>query len=273
MPVFKKKKKAPAAEPVRKKSKFKKPVRDDDDDDDEEEEEKPRKSSKSSKSEKSDGVLGRGYAKVRQAKKEQEIYQQQSKNRVYEFWIQKDEEAEMRFLTEEPITFKRHSMPKAGRFEQYTCPGVGCPICAKGDNPRFVGAYLVVDRRTFESKKDNSKGKQLKNQVRLFVQGTNVLSQLDRNSEKYGLINREWTVARTANAYNWDRGEKCKLLPSLEKLLKDFDKKDPYDIVLDNVKALSIKDLNVKFGDSDDDEEEERSARSVSKKVKKFANL
>lgn len=219
------------------------------------------------------GIVGRGFKYAREAKKEQEL--RRRRNGLYRFFLAKGEEADIRFLTEQPVTFYEHTLPsrRGNGYDNFTCLGEDCPWCERGDNPSFKGAFLIVDRRKIASKKE--KGKYYQNTVRLAVFGTNVLAQLDRKQQKYGLTNREYTVARTNNAYDWEQGEVCRLKPPLEELLKDFDKKDPYDIVEDAIKPLSKSELKkIGFNKYDEDEDDDDGDEpAVSKKVRKFANL
>src|SRR3712207_9004525 len=55
-------------------------------------------------------------------------------------------EIPIRFLTDEPICFYEHTKRVNGKITNIPCIGDGCPECESGDKPRFVGAFLVLDR-------------------------------------------------------------------------------------------------------------------------------
>lgn len=162
-------------------------------------------------------MFARGYEASRAEKERQDKARENMGKRLWRFFLKDDgDEADLRFLTEEPVNFAEHNLKRGdNKFEQYTCTGDGCPFCADGDRPTYKGAYLVVDHREFEYKDENGKKKKGKDQVRLFVQGMKVVSQLDRISEKYGLSNRDVTIIRLGNGtqttYTFEKGDEEKL--------------------------------------------------------------
>lgn len=232
------------------------------------------------------GLFRRGYEAVQEEKERQEKIKENSGKKLFDFFLQNDrDEADLRFLTEEPVTFQRHTVKgtRNGKdtFDIYTCEGAGCPLCAEGNKSSFCGAYLVVDNRPYEYKRDGKTIKREKS-LKMFSYGNRVLSQLDRISSKYGLTSREITMVRlgrgTDTTYTFERGdEKLKpmspdkieeLLP--EKLKEQYDgtADSLYDIVEEQLmmRTKSFADngsLEVNDNDNDDEEIEYNSSDIV----------
>ena len=125
------------------------------------------------------------------------------------------------------------------------------------------GAYLVVDRREYEYTDNNGKKQKGKNQVRLFIMGMKVVSQLDRISDKYGLSNRDVTIVRlgkgTQTTYTIERGEEEKLTKKeIEQLLPEK-LRDEYDGTMDSLMNIVEEQLLMMTKDyePEDDEEED----------------
>jgi len=216
------------------------------------------------------GIFKRGYQGVREEKQRQEEEKAKRQNQLWRFFLSKDgDEADLRFLTEEPITFYEHThkVTRNGKesYSSSTCYGSECEDCANGDRPTFKGAYLVVDRREYEYKDKDGKKKSGKDQVRLFVQGTKVLSQLDRLSDKYGLSCREVTMVRlgsgTATTYTFERGEEDRLSrKQIEQLLPE-NFREKYDGTMDSLytiveEQIALNVPNAEFSDSDEDDDD-----------------
>lgn len=201
-------------------------------------------------------VFKRGYKAVREEKERQEKEREKRKNYIPRFFIQNDgDEAEVRFLTEEPVNFYEHTIKtkKNGKdfYENVVCSGKDCQLCADGDRPIFKGAFLIVDRRTYQDKE----GKERSNTVKLFVQGAKVLSQLDRISQKYGLSNRDVTIVRLGSGqnttYTIEKGEKEELTSKeIENLLPehlrskyDGSEESLYTIIEDILEGMEEKEI------------------------------
>lgn len=218
-------------------------------------------------------MFRRGYQASREEKERQDRQRENAGNRLFRFFLSEDgEEADLRFLTEEPINFYEHNIKgkSSGKdtFTQYTCTGDNCSLCEDGDRPTYKGAYLVVDRREYEYTDKDGKKKRGKNQVRLYIQGMRVISQLDRISEKYGLTNRDVTVVRlgtgTSTTYTIERGDEEKLttkeiesyLP--EKLRDEYDgtMESLYSIVEEQL-MMYAKDYDPSDSEEDEDDEDE----------------
>ena len=162
-------------------------------------------------------LFKRGYDASRQEKERQDKARENMGKKLWRFFLSNDgDEADLRFLTEEPVNFYEHTLKRGdNKYEHYTCTGANCPFCNDGEKATYKGAYLVVDRREFSYKDKEGKQKTGKNQVRLFVQGMKVISQLDRISDKYGLSNRDVTIVRlgkgTQTTYTIERGDEEKI--------------------------------------------------------------
>ena len=249
------------------------------------------------------GLFKRGYQASREEKERQDKARENAGKKLWRFFLAKDgDEADVRFLTEEPVNFYEHTIKKGDRYEQYCCTqDDNCPYCNDGDRPTYKGAYLVVDHRTYEYEKDGKKQKG-KDQVRLYVQGMKVVSQLDRISDKYGLSNRDVTIVRlgkgTQTSYTVERGEEEKLTKKeIEQLLPDK-LREMYDGTMDSLMSIVEDQLMmwtpdyspednddeydydeeednrrskiINMDDEDDDEEEEKPKKSLRKKKSMF---
>lgn len=221
-------------------------------------------------------MFKKGFSVVREEKERQAIAQEARGKRLFNFFLTKDgEEADVIFLTEEPVNYYEHNIKgvKNGKdvYTKYTCTqDDNCELCNKGDNPSFKGAFLVYDTRPFTYKDKDGNEKEAEGSVKLLTYGTKSLSQLDRLSTKYGLAGRRITVIRTgkgtSTTYAFERGEKedideddiRNLLP--EKLKDDYDgtEESLYKIVEEQLK------LNIKgdVPDNDDDEGDEDTSDS-----------
>lgn len=173
-------------------------------------------------------MFARGYNASRAEKERQDKVRESLGKKLWRFFITEDgDEADVRFLTEVPVNFYEHTLKVSGdRYEQYTCTGDDCEICNNSDydsRPTYKGAYLVVDRREYEYEDKDGKKHKGNNQIRLFVQGMKVVSQLDRISNKYGLSDRDVTIVRlgrgTQTTYTIEKGDKS---PVTEKEIRDW---------------------------------------------------
>ena len=208
-------------------------------------------------------LFKRGYDASRQEKERQDKARENMGKKLWRFFLSNDgDEADLRFLTEEPVNFYEHTLKRGdNKYEQYTCTGANCPFCKKKKKATYKGAYLVVDRREFSYKDKEGKQKTGKNQVRLFVQGMKVISQLDRISDKYGLSNRDVTIVRlgkgTQTTYTIERGDEEKIsTKEVENLLPDK-LRDDYDGTMDSLMSIVEEQLMMDTKDyspSDDDE-------------------
>lgn len=206
-------------------------------------------------------MFARGYSASRAEKERQDRARENAGKRLFRFFLKDDgEEADLRFLTEQPVNFYEHNIKKGDRFVQYCCTGENCPFCEDGDRPTYKGAFLVVDHREFDYTDRDGKKQKGKDQVRLFVQGMRVVAQLDRISEKYGLTKRDVTMVRlgkgTSTSYTIERGDTD---PLTKKQIENYlpEKiRDQYDGTEDSLMQI-VEDQLMLMVDSDVSDEEE----------------
>lgn len=221
-------------------------------------------------------IFARGYSASRAEKERQDKVRENMGKKLWRFFLSDDgDEADVRFLTEEPVNFYEHNVKRGdNKFEQYTCTGDDCELCDDGDRPTYKGAYLIVDRREYEYTDKDGKKQKGKNQVRLFVQGMKVVSQLDRISEKYGLSNRDVTIVRlgkgTQTTYTIERGDEEKMTEKEIRQLLPEKLRDSYDGTVDSLMSIveeqllmNTKDYIPDNEDSDDDEDEDDGRRNL----------
>lgn len=175
-------------------------------------------------------MFKRGFNAVNEEKQRQEE-QRNRGNGLFRFYLKKDkEEADITFLTEQPVNFFEHTIKKYANgkeiYESIPCIGDGCKHCADGDRPSFKSAWLIIDHREYSYKDKDGNTKTGRDQVRLLVYGTKVASQLDRKSERYGLMGRIYTVVRlgsgTSTTYTFEHGDKYSLTrQEIEEILPD----------------------------------------------------
>jgi len=226
------------------------------------------------------GMFQRGYDASRAEKERQDKARENMGKKLWRFFLVDDgDEADLRFLNEQPVNFREHNIKRGERFENYTCTGDDCPFCADGDRPTYKGAFLVIDRREYEyTDKQSGKKKKGKNQLRLFVQGMKVVSQLDRIHEKYGLSNRDVTIIRlgkgTQTTYTIERGEEEKLSRKEieacfpEKLRDAFDgTQDSLMSIIEDQLLMATKDYDPSEEDDDEDDEIEETTSGRNKLI------
>lgn len=241
------------------------------------------------------GLFTSGYKAVRKEQKRQEEYRKNLKGKLFHFFLtEKNDEANIVFLNNEPVNFYGHNVQNKDRYDLKVCTDKDCKFCADGDKPSFKGAFLIYDKTPFEyTDRESGKKKKGKGSVKLYIAGTRVLGMLDRLNEKYGLTSYEWTISRTgtktSTVYAFDRGDELddrdsedisNLLP--EELQDSFnpDSDDEDDIeeavqelVQGQLEKLIDKDDEEEGEDDglseDDDEEEEREEKRTKKHHKK----
>lgn len=217
------------------------------------------------------GHFKRGYKPLAKEAKRQEAARAARRNRLFEFYLKDDkDEADVRFLLEEPCNIRVHQVQrKAGNgrtfYDSVICTeDDSCPYCEMGDNPTVKGATLIIDRRPFEYTDDNGKKKKGKNQVKLFIQGTKVMGQLERISDKYGLTDRDVTIIRlgtgTGTSYTIERGdEEPVTMKEIKNALPDWcrDEYDGTDDSLYDILEAQLEKMMAKADDEDEDYEDE----------------
>lgn len=217
------------------------------------------------------GHFKRGYKPLAKEAKRQEAARAARRNRLFEFYLKDDkDEADVRFLLEEPCNIRVHQVQrKAGNgrtfYDSVICTeDDSCPYCEMGDNPTVKGATLIIDHRPFEYTDDNGKKKKGKNQVKLFIQGTKVMGQLERISDKYGLTDRDVTIIRlgtgTGTSYTIERGDEEPItMKEIKNALPDWcrDEYDGTDDSLYDILEAQLEKMMAKADDEDEDYEDE----------------
>ena len=135
--------------------------------------------------------------------------QASSMTRTNYFGIGDGDSAQIQFLEAEPTCIYQHMIQIEGRWQSFTClqgSGEECPICERGNNPRFVGVFSVINHSV-----DDDKFK-----FQMFTQGIRVLKQLERLAQKpKGLNGYIFEISRTGGgvdtSYNFDTIEERKL--------------------------------------------------------------
>lgn len=233
---------------------------------------------------KKSSLFQRGYEPAREEKKRQDEVREQSGKRLFNLFLKDDgDEAQVRFLTEEPVNFYAHNIKTSrggkDRFDTFVCTqDDDCPFCDDGDRPSYKGAYLVYDKRTVEVKDAKTgKKKKIKGQLRLYIQGMRVIGQLDRLSSRYGLTKCDYIIARVGSGQNTtytfdrdtDENEKMtkkeieNLLPEKLRNMYDGTLESLYAIVEDQIAMMLPGDEDShghKDDDDDDDDEDDKEA-------------
>lgn len=225
-------------------------------------------------------VFKRGYEPVREEKKRQDKLRERQGKRLWEFYLSKDgDEADIVFLTEEPITFDAHKLrvmrDGKERFDTVVCTKEGCQHCEDGDRPSQVAAYIIYDTRSYEATDEKGKKVTREGQIRLYLVGQRLASQLDRLSGRYGLTNTIYTVSKTGAgkgnvSYMYERGREItlsdkkirNLLP--EKLRDEYRGEDSwYDILAAQLETYLPVDESTAADDGDDDDEDDDAAEAA----------
>ena len=208
-------------------------------------------------------MFKRGFKAVNDEKKRQE--ENRSKGgQIWKFFLQNDgDEADITFLTDQPISYYEHNIKsfRNGKefYDAVPCIGEGCKHCANRDKTTFKSAWLVVDHREVEYTDKDGKKQTTSDNVRLFVYGTKIASQLDRIATKYGLLNRTMTMIRmgkgTSTTYTFERGELQSLTKKdIEELLPES-VRDLYEGTTESLYTILEKQIMASAGvDTDEDE-------------------
>lgn len=222
-------------------------------------------------------MFKRGFKAVTEEKKRQDENRAKTGG-MWRFFLSKDgDEGEIVFLTEQPINYYEHNLKTFAngkeRFDQIPCIGEGCKHCERGDRPTFKSAWLVVDTRENRYTDANGKEQVSSNNVRLFIYGTKIASQLDRIASKYGILHRSINMVRmgkgTSTSYMFERGDEVELTPQdIEELLPE-NVREQYDgtedslyTILEN-QIMMMADTKPSGFDATDDEDEKPSSSNL----------
>lgn len=220
------------------------------------------------------GMFNRGYKFAREEAERQEQARANVGKLIFEFFLKADKknrspEADVIFLTDEPINFYMHNIPKAnGKFESIVCSEVvangECIECDKGDRPSYKGAYLIYDERPYEYTDKNGKTVKKEGQIKLYFAGARVMSQLDRINTKKGLLHRECTIVRTGTgtgtSYTIEVGDEIEFTrKELANLFADLhdDIKEMFDGSTESLYDIIEEQLRLRMRDEDDEVEDE----------------
>ena len=223
-------------------------------------------------------MFNRGYDTAKEENRKQEEARENAGKKLWRFFLKGDgDEADIRFLTEEPINFWEHSIKTyvqgKERYESVICTGENCPHCADS-KPSYKGAFLIYDLRDFTYKDKDGKEQTQKGAVRLYVAGAKIVTQLDRLSKRYGLTSRVYTISRsgtgTATSYMFDRGdEQSTLSPEKIKSLLPDKLAESYDGTMESLYNIVTEQLTMGVEDSVNSVED----KSVTDNSKDFVDV
>lgn len=212
------------------------------------------------------GLFKRGFKAVSEEKERQDKNRENRTKGLWKFFLKDDgAEAEITFLTEEPINYYEHTIKTyqngKERYESIPCIGDSCKLCKNGEKASFKSAWLVVDHTEVEYTKDG-KTQTISDQVRLFIYGTKIASQLDRVSKKYGLAHRTMTMVRmgkgTSTTYTFERGDKNDLSPKeIEELLPEALQKE-YEGTEESLYGILERQILLLAGENVDEDKEDK---------------
>lgn len=225
----------------------------------------------------------RGWKGHREEEEKRKKQAEQRKGKLWRFFItDKDEDdIPIRFLTNEPILYYEHTFKIQGKIAYAVCTGEDCEHCADGNKPSYKGAFLIVDRRSFEIDERDTNGnktgkkKKVKDRLKLLVRGTTDLAKLDRQNTKHGLTNRDYYVTKvgsgTSTSYEFERGDEEPLSQTeiknlLAQLPEKYRNMDVYEIV----EAQIFDDDGVSVDADEDEENLEEAKEKINKGVQKL---
>lgn len=133
-----------------------------------------------------------------------------SSNGIYDFYVKDGQEALMRFLTDEPVSFMAHNIKVGKAPRTFVCTGdADCQGCKQADSfdptkpnkPVVRAAYLVLDgtiteKDEMQDGKPTGKKVQYTDQIKVMVRGTSDIAAIERCKEKYGLLGRAYYVSK-----------------------------------------------------------------------------
>ena len=153
-------------------------------------------------------IFKKGFESVENMKQEQ---QASKGNGIYDFYVKDKEDALMRFLTDEPIAFKAHTIKvgKAPRVfvctEDADCLGCKQPDSfdmSKPNKASVKAAFLVLDGREVErDEKENGQptGKKVQytDQIKVMVRGISDAAGIQKAKEMYGLLDTPYVCSKS----------------------------------------------------------------------------
>lgn len=210
-------------------------------------------------------LFRRGYDALKEEEKRREEYNK-NKAGIYRLFV-KEGDAPIVFLTEEPVNFYEHTVKNTRNgkeyFDNFMCTGKDCPLCEEGDRPSFKSAWLVIDLRPYEYEK-NGKTETIDRQLKLYVAGTKTAGLIQKKSQRYGLLHKEFILDRIGKGqsttysldkegrYDIDEDEINDLLPEVYQ--------DMYDGSVDSLMDIIEAELSKSIKDKEDDDEDDNDA-------------
>ena len=222
------------------------------------------------------GGYKRGYDEYETRKEEMEQEAEARKKFLQEFYLtEKDPEATITFLTDNPVTFDGYRVPYGKGF--MIVPSSEDLEEEMGKKPSFFGAYLVFDHREYTSKA-GGKEKKILGAIRLYIVGLTNLGILKSKYNKKGLLMMDYDVERHGSgkntSYSFDYvGESELTVKKIKSLLPEA-LQESYTGKVKSLEAIIEEQLemreetvaegghkfsNKKAEDDDEDDEKERS--------------
>jgi hypothetical protein len=217
-------------------------------------------------------IFSSGYDKVAEEVARQEREREERGYKLFRFFIPKGEtEAEVIFLTDEPVTFSEYSIPAKTRTgKEYFENFIAIPNSkyAKDFKPSFKGAYLIYDTSTYE--KD---GEEIESGLKLYVVGQKVASQLERIYTKYPpLLHRMITIEKAGAgktvSYTFERGEELDLDEDQISSMLPEKLQEIYDGTQESLMEIIKEQLRMYIEDDEDLPEEEEPTKKGSSRFK-----
>jgi hypothetical protein len=218
----------------------------------------------------------RGYGALEEEKERQETRRKNAMSKLWRFYLDEDEEADFTVLNEAPLNFREHSVKNGNRFDNVTCSEDDtCEECNSGENAAFKSAWLVIDHREYQYTDKNGKKKTGQDQVKMFVFGTKVATQMKRKSDKVGLEGNTFTLVKTGSGqqvtymledsdeeYEYSEEEITELLPEALREMYDGSEDSIFNIIEYQV------NLGLPNAPSEDEEEEKPAKNKKRTKAK-----
>ncbi len=199
-----------------------------------------------------------GYDEVQKYSEELDRKQAEAKNRrnfVPNLILRDGESTAIRFVTDEPVTFREHYLPNAQGRKFYTClegveengEVVECPFCSSGNKPSFRGAFLIIDRGTDTWVDKDGKQQTAQNQIKIFKQGIKVLKVLDKIRTKRELTEWDIEISRTGSgtdtSYNFIPEESYSLTDKEQEQIREFKgDKTLIDVLIEEIKPVTFNE-------------------------------
>lgn len=156
------------------------------------------------------GIFKRGFESVEQAQKERQM-QSSGRDTIYDFFLKDGQEAPIRFLNDEPISFLGHTC-KVGKLpkifvctDDAECLGCKQPDSFDPSKPNKASlkvAFLVLDGTVIEKDemvdgKPTGKKVQYTDQIKVMVRGISDAAGIQKAKEMYGLLDTPYVCSKS----------------------------------------------------------------------------